>query len=256
VDGAETALRVTGGTVSDALEQAGVQVGKMDMTSTSQQSRLTPGMEITVDRVNTKTYKVNEKIPYTVRKTETNTLLQGRTIVTRPGEDGVKTFVYEDTLTNGVVTETALLGQSVTKEPVEEELLVGTAVPAAAGTANMGGTISAMAPPDWIEVNEQGRPLNYSRVLRGEGTAYSFTGQGTATGVPTAVGRVAVDPKIIPYGTMLYIVSDDGKYNYGYCVAADTGGAMLSGRVLVDLYFNTNPECMAFGRRQITVYVL
>lgn len=37
-------------------------------------------------------------------------------------------------------------------------------------------------------------------------------------------GHIAVNPKQFPYGTELYIVSLDGKFVYGYCMAADTGG--------------------------------
>ena len=70
------------------------------------------------------------------------------------------------------------------------------------------------------------------------------------------MGLVAVDPRKIPYGTRLYIVSSDGRYNYGYAIAADTGGALRSGRVLVDLFYNTERECVNFGRRQVKVYIL
>ena len=61
---------------------------------------------------------------------------------------------------------------------------------------------------------------------------------------------------VVPYGTRLYIVSSDGRYNYGYAIAADTGGALRSGRVLVDLFYNTERECVNFGRRQVKVYIL
>ena len=68
------------------------------------------------------------------------------------------------------------------------------------------------------------------------------------------MGTVAVDPKVIPLGTALYIVTDDGEYIYGYCIAEDTGGAVKGN--IVDLFFNTLAECYAFGRRNCTVYVL
>ncbi len=70
-------------------------------------------------------------------------------------------------------------------------------------------------------------------------------------------GRVAVDPDQIPYGTKLYIVSSDGRYVYGYAVAADTGGFVWNGSgTTVDLYMNTYSECMSFGRRTVEIYVL
>ena len=34
-----------------------------------------------------------------------------------------------------------------------------------------------------------------------------------------------------------------GSVVYGYAIASDTGGALMSGRLLVDLYYNTLGEC-------------
>ena len=49
----------------------------------------------------------------------------------------------------------------------------------------------------------------------------AYTGGGiTATGAPAAVGRVAVNPNVIPYGTKLYIASPDGSIVYGYAIAS------------------------------------
>lgn len=106
-------------------------------------------------------------------------------------------------------------------------------------------------------VDSSGRTVSYTKVLRGKGTAYNEApGSLTATGREVAVGLVAVDPKVIPYNSKLYIVSADGKYVYGYCVAADTGGALRSGSVLVDLFYNSEAECNDFGRRDVIVYIL
>ena len=80
-----------------------------------------------------------------------------------------------------------------------------------------------------------------------EATAYSGGGT-TASGMAAAVGRVAVDPRVIPLGTRLYIEG------YGYAVAADTGGAIKGNRI--DLFFETYDEAISFGRRKVTVYVL
>ena len=76
----------------------------------------------------------------------------------------------------------------------------------------------------------------------------------TATGTTVHVGTVAVDPRYIPYGTRMFIVSNDGVYIYGISVAEDCGGAIKGDRV--DLYFPTLSECFAFGRRNCTIYFL
>jgi 3D (Asp-Asp-Asp) domain-containing protein len=98
------------------------------------------------------------------------------------------------------------------------------------------------------------------RVITCEATAYTSAADEcgksdgiTASGMMFEVGVVAVDRRQIPLGTKLYIESLDGKYVYGYCIAADTGGAIKGNKV--DLAMNTKSECFQFGRRQVRVYI-
>jgi len=81
-----------------------------------------------------------------------------------------------------------------------------------------------------------------------EATAYTWTGYRTATGPWPSRGMVAVDPRVIPLGTELYIEG------YGPAVAADTGGAIRGQRI--DLYMDTKHECLQWGRRQVEVRVI
>ena len=78
----------------------------------------------------------------------------------------------------------------------------------------------------------------------------------TSTGEKVRTGYIAVDPNEIPYGTEMYIVSADGKRVYGYCIAADTGGFINSTDWTVDLYMDTEQECVNWGRRDIIIYIL
>ena len=68
------------------------------------------------------------------------------------------------------------------------------------------------------------------------------------------MGAIAVDPDVIPLGSKLYIVTNDGEYVYGYCTAEDTGSAIQGYKV--DLYYDSYDFCMLFGRREATVYVI
>jgi 3D (Asp-Asp-Asp) domain-containing protein len=83
-------------------------------------------------------------------------------------------------------------------------------------------------------------------------TAYTADCSGcsgtTASGQHAGHGIVAVDPRVIPLGSHLYIPG------YGHAVAGDTGGAIRGNRV--DLGFNSDSDAMQFGRRSVTVYVL
>ena len=74
------------------------------------------------------------------------------------------------------------------------------------------------------------------------------------TGTTVRIGTVAVDPRVIPYGTRMFIVSNDGCYVYGLSVAEDCGGAIKGKRL--DLYMPTLSEAFDYGRRPVTVYFL
>ena len=76
----------------------------------------------------------------------------------------------------------------------------------------------------------------------------------TSTGTWARVGAIAVDPRMIPYGTRMFIVSNDGAYVYGLATAEDCGGSIKGNRV--DLYFDSNYECFQFGIRNCTIYIL
>lgn len=108
-----------------------------------------------------------------------------------------------------------------------------------------------------VFIDESGKSVKYEKMISGSCTAYTApVGAITSVGLAPKVGYVAVDPKIIPYGTKMYISSPDGSIVYGYAIAADTGGAMLSGRRLLDLYYDTEKECIQFGVRKMNVYIL
>lgn len=102
--------------------------------------------------------------------------------------------------------------------------------------------------------NNGNNGLNYSRVINMNATAYSpdpAENGGysvTALGTPLRRGVVAVDRRVIPLGTRLYIEG------YGYARAEDTGGAIKGNKI--DLLFNTKAECRNFGRRNVKVYIL
>ena len=122
--------------------------------------------------------------------------------------------------------------------------------------SNTNGTISTLVPDIDIPLDENGLPINYTSVTKVQATAYTYTGNRCSTGVNPQPGYIAVNPKVIPYGTKMYIVSADGRYTYGYAVAADTGGFINSRPTNVDLFFTTEAACRAFGRRDIYIYFI
>jgi len=110
--------------------------------------------------------------------------------------------------------------------------------------------IPVLAPvivPEVVQEYQEPEPPEPEPVVF-ESTAYTWTGNRTATGTWPSRGTVAVDPRVIPLGTELHIEG------YGPAVAADTGGAIQGQRV--DLYMDTEHECWQWGRRKVEVRVL
>lgn len=68
----------------------------------------------------------------------------------------------------------------------------------------------------------------------------------TSTGVKAVAGRtIAVDPKVIPYGTVLYIDGED-------YVAEDCGGAIKGNRL--DIYCDSHEEALQRGVKYAEVF--
>ena len=87
-----------------------------------------------------------------------------------------------------------------------------------------------------------------------EATAYTYTGNHTCTGDdPIPNYTVAVDPKLIPIGTELYVESDYPGVT-GYYLAMDTGGDIHGRRI--DLFMESHDACVKFGRRDVKIYMV
>ena len=86
-------------------------------------------------------------------------------------------------------------------------------------------------------------------------TAYCTTGT-TATGTQTVVGRtLAVNPAVIPYGTHVWLFTEDGELIGDY-YAEDTGSNMLAHPYVIDIYLGEDSydECIQWGAQRVLVY--
>ena len=93
--------------------------------------------------------------------------------------------------------------------------------------------------------------VRYKKKIYGEATAYTWGGGAsghTSIGLWPKRGIVAVDPRVIPYYTKLYIPG------YGMAIAGDTGGAIVGTRI--DLFMDSLSECYQWGRRDVEIYIL
>lgn len=120
--------------------------------------------------------------------------------------------------------------------------------------------------PCSVKIDEEAKTLTtadnvvlpYSSVINVKATAYHHIedgGQITAMGTNTDYGTVAVDPRVIPLNSRVYIVSDGGiSWSYGPGIAEDTGGLIKGAKI--DLFFMTGDEAEDFGIRDAKIYIL
>jgi peptidoglycan DL-endopeptidase CwlO len=125
---------------------------------------------------------------------------------------------------------------SARRDLADEQIAHIDALASAAATAPAPVPVAAAAP---VAAASTG-----ARTVTVTATAYSAQGA-TATGLPAGWGTVAVDPSVIPLGTRLTIPG------YGDGVAADTGSAVAGSTI--DLWFPTEQQALAWGRRVVVV---
>lgn len=244
-DGVSTLLHMVDGTVADALNKAGVTVGQYDTINCETSNAVSDGLSVVIDRVAYREYTVDKAIPYETVTKYTNVINPNKTIVRVNGVNGNKTITYRETIVNGQVVETQTVSEKVTKSAVNKEVLKGSAY----------GTPLSKA-PGGIQLNAKNQPVNYKKVYTAKSCTAYATGTRGASGMRLGVGTVAVNPNVIPYGTKLWITSADGKFVYGYAIAADTGNFAKGNKTFADLYFGSYKEACYFGRRNLNIYVI
>ena len=209
------------------------------------------GMEVSVDCVieMQQTYTVD--IPYETVYCNDPTLPEGEQEVLVTGVTGQMQKTANVVYVNSQESSHTVLQETVVQQPVNQIVMVGT------GT-EPDSESNAPAIGDGVIVTADSEILTYSRSEQFTATAYTHTDEGcnmiTATGTTVRTGTIAVDPSVIPYGTRMFIVANDGSYIYGIGTAEDCGGAIKGNRL--DLYFSTDAECWQFGVRGCTVYFL
>lgn len=236
-NGTEMTVKAPEGTVENALNILGYEITDDDILNVDKNAQIEDDMKITLKKVTYVDEKSTEKISYKTVEKDSDDIMTGESEVSQKGVDGEKEVTKRCKYIDGKYDSTKVIDEKVTKEPVDKIVLNGT----------KRGTTT----------DSSGAPVSYSYMVSGSGTAYTAApGALTATGVPVYEGGVAVNPAIIPYGSKLYIEAADGSHVYGYATAVDTGGALMDGSAIVDLFYFSYDDCVSFGRRDVNVYVL
>lgn len=230
--------------VADMLAEENIGYKEDDKVAPSAMASITPGMKVVVTKLEEKVVKSIKPIDFATEIKTDDNMEKGAQKVLQEGQTGERLVservLYED----GKEVERYTVSETIKKLPVQKIIAMGTL---GVYTPSRGGRIL------------------YKNSLRMKATAYSAgylsTGKSpgsdgygiTATGAvakrnSSGYSSVAVDPRVIPLGTKLYI---DG---YGYAIAEDIGGAIKGNKI--DLYFNGEGEVYDWGVRWVDVYII
>ena len=239
-------------TVEEALNTAGFTVDEYDFVEPSADTMIEDTVYIDYTNIDYVDGSYEESIPYETETVYSDELAKGKTSV-KAGSDGIQIVSYTEKFVNGVSEGKTVTDTEIKVEPVNAKRVVGTKVVKTSATVK---SISVLSPSKEIELDENGNPLKFKSKMTVRATAYTYTGNRCATGVSPKPGYIAVNPKVIPYGTKMYIKSADGNVVYGYAVAADTGGFIRKHPTGVDLFMASQSACRSFGVRNMEIYIL
>lgn len=233
-----------GETVEKLLQRLELECISSDVISLPLSAQTYNGMVLTISPTAWVQDSYVQTVPFETIYCQDPTLPEGEEVVLIQGVDGQLSCTDNVCYVDGVEMGRTELVRDMIKQPVSALVAVGTMVE----QPGQSGTITTAT----------GETLRYIRAVTMRASGYSKYDEGcddyTATGMLARYGVVAVDPSVIPLGSRLYIVTNDGFIVYGHAVAGDTGGAIKGDRI--DLCFDTVQQALMFGRRECTVYIL
>ena len=246
VDGKELDVKTYKDTVKEVLSDNKIIVDSDDKFVGSQLGdKIVSNMNISIVRVEEKTFTETSSIPFKTITKESNRLDKGVRNTVRQGKEGVREKLYKVVYEDGKQTAKQLIKDFVATNPLSCIVEIGTVL---------------------NYRTSRGETIRFSKVMDMRATSYtaSFTDTGkspgepgfgiTATGARVRRGIIAVDPRVIPLGTRVYIEVPGKAADYGYAVASDTGGAIKGNKI--DVYFESGSQVDAWGVKKVKVYIL
>lgn len=230
-------VMTTASDVGALLEEQNITLGRHDVIRPALGDPLPANGTVRITTV--EQWAVAEKhhlSPKTIHKIDFS-LPPGTTRVLNKGQTGLTVTMVRYTKTDGTLTK-LVVGHNVLRKPHARIIAQGVS--------------TAEAVAQFARRGLQKTSYIASGALEMLATAYTAACSGctgyTASGLRAGHGIVAVDPRVIPLGSKLYIPG------YGFAVAGDTGGAIVGNRI--DLGFDSIGGALSFGRRAVKVYRL
>ena len=221
---------VSRGVLSQVLNSQGVEISKEAIVTQEASTKLT-----------SKTKIEDNEIPFETQYVESEELLPGRTKIQEVGEKGIYRRVVKTFEVGGNPVDQQVQSSFELKSP-KKEVILQNSKPVSKKK------VVIQRPESVADETLELDKFNIKKTLTVESTAYTHTGNKTATGVEPREGLIAVDPRVIAMGSKVYVEG------YGYAIAADTGGDIRGNRI--DVFFSSLRQCIDWGRKPVHIYVL
>lgn len=236
-------------TVANLLRRCKVSYGEEEMVAVDISGRL---VSISISDVLYCLRDVPVPTDYRTEWVPNPIMDKGTEEVVQQGVPGTIIQTYRDTYRRGHLAGTTLLHMT-DDTAVTEIIEYGTRVHEVDRSDRIREVVYNEGGVGGYLLFESGDTMTFSRVDTNSATAY-YGGTKTATGHATGIGVIAVDPKVYPYGTRMFIQTVSGSKVYGVGTAYDCGGA-VKGHI-IDVWFPTKADCYGWGRRNCTCYIL
>ncbi len=176
-------------------------------------------------------------IPFGVTKKPDSSLDKGTEKIVTKGREGLIERTRKIVKRDGELVADVLIFEQVLAEPVDQVVLVGQREP-----------IKMVATETGTYRYREVKDMLATAYYPGPECTYPYDDGFTAIGLEAGYGIIAVDPKVIPLRSRVYIPG------YGVALAGDVGGTIKGDRV--DLCYETLEEAIEFGRQWVKVYIL
>lgn len=237
-------IRSVQDTVEEILKDKKIELGEKDYTYPKLDNKILENDTIKLFRFREETIIEETVLTHQSIVTKTRDLDVGTSKIVQEGKDGLK-----ETHTHNIYVNDELIVSKVVKDEIIEEVkdhIVEKGIRDSINTSR-GDTRYKKS----ITMNATAYDLSFQSTGKRPGDRYYGM---TASGTMAAPGCVAVDPRVIPLGTKLYIQSLDGSKDYGFASAQDTGSAIKGNKI--DLFYESHSVAMGFGRKNVKVYIL
>lgn len=240
--------------IAGLLKENNIEIDNDDRVVPGVETLLTPQTgDVQVIRVNVVESTNPKVVPMTASIKENPNLPIGSRTVIQVGQNGLSNVTERIHYENDVEVGREVLANEVITPASEEVIEAG---PATTITMPESITVTSTTGNVNIESSATGNgeasinmKSGFKASMTVSATAYTATGNGTASGTMPAAGRTLAAGSGLPFGTRVYIPALGGVY-----VVEDRGGAVSDS--VIDIYMNSQEECVNWGRQNIEIFIM